>query len=109
MKELDIYKLFSDCVIKSMGVGWKPAKVKFYQNDIFGIFDCVVIDNNARFSFYQLTTADHKSHRLKKMIEFFEQNLIDIPPQAYLALYYPVAKKFVIIQLSSGNEKTILI
>lgn len=70
--------------IGDKGVIWKPAKVKFYQNDIFGIFDCVVLMKNGEFLFIQITTKKHVSDRRKKIKKFLEDNSIVAPKNAVI-------------------------
>lgn len=58
---------------------WFPPKVKFYPNDIFGVFDFVSISPASEIYFVQLTTLSHVSHRRRKILEFFGANHVRVP------------------------------
>ncbi len=56
-------------------VYWYPAKVKFKQNDIFGVFDLVCWrKRTTNIKFLQLTTLSNLSARKKKIEGFLRKN-----------------------------------
>ncbi|MFH1509594.1 MAG: hypothetical protein ABID67_00375 [Candidatus Nealsonbacteria bacterium] len=58
-------------------VYWYPAKVKFKQNDIFGVFDLVCWKKKTtEIKFLQLTTYPNISSRRKKIRGFIDENKI---------------------------------
>lgn len=50
---------------------WKPAKVKFAETDIFGIFDLIAVRRGDLPYFIQLTTYSNASKRCRKIMDFF--------------------------------------
>lgn len=74
-KESLIRKKAVEIMTKGKWVTWWPAKVKFKQNDIFGIFDIVCCKKGAgKLKFIQLTTVPNLSARRKKIRSFLETN-----------------------------------
>lgn len=63
-------------ILESEGfVYWYPAKVRFKQNDIFGVFDLVCWKKKTtKIKFLQLTTLPNFSARRKKIREFLDRN-----------------------------------
>lgn len=56
-------------------VCWHPAKVKYKQNDIFGVFDLVCWQRKTtNIKFIQLTTLPNLSTRKKKIKNFLKKN-----------------------------------
>jgi len=63
-------------ILKDWGcLVWYPAKIKYKENDIFGIYDLVVIDEKGT-RWIQLTTLSNVSVRKKKIL-----NAIKLYPQ----------------------------
>ena len=59
---------------------WFPAKVRFKQNDIFGVFDLVCCKKGAgNLKFIQLTTVSNLSTRRKKIQSFLKINRLNRP------------------------------
>ena len=58
-------------------ITWYPSKVKFKQNDIFGIIDLLALKGKNKKNI-QLTTLSNLSARRKKIISFIEKNKIQI-------------------------------
>lgn len=82
--------ILSDCGY----VFWYPPKVKFYERDIFGIFDLVAVKDNV-VHFIQLTTISHLSHRRRKIKEFFAKHSVKIP-HSYVWAYAPMDGDFIV-------------
>ncbi|MDO8663795.1 MAG: hypothetical protein Q7K28_03105 [Candidatus Wildermuthbacteria bacterium] len=56
---------------------WYPPKVKFKQNDIFGVFDIICCKKKVGdLKFIQLTTVSNLSARRKKIQNFLTENKI---------------------------------
>lgn len=49
---------------------WCPAKVKWQESDIFGVFDCVAVKGSV-IRFIQWTTKSNVSARKKKINRFY--------------------------------------
>lgn len=64
-------------------VYWFPPRVKFYQNDIFGVFDFVAIDKFSNLIFVQITSASNMSARFKKVDEFLTRHQIVLNAQIW--------------------------
>lgn len=76
-KEAVIRKKALEILEKNNFVSWYPAKVKFKQNDIFGVFDLVCWKKkSAEIKFLQLTTSPNISARRKKIKAFIAENKI---------------------------------
>lgn len=76
--EATIRKRACEILKKEGYIVWYPAKVKYYQNDIFGLFDCVAVkDSDVRY--IQWTSAPNMSARKKKIETFFNENEVWIP------------------------------
>ena len=70
-----IRKKAIDILGKEGFVYWYPAKVRYKQNDIFGIFDLVCWrKKTTKIKFLQLTTLPNFSTRKKKIKRFLEKN-----------------------------------
>ncbi len=54
------------------GLLWFPPKVRFYECDIFGVYDCLFFSADEVY-FIQLTTLTNLSHRRKKIVSKFNQ------------------------------------
>ena len=76
--EAFIRKKALEVLDKEKWVYWYPARVKFKQNDIFGVFDLVCCrQNSGSLKFIQLTTASNLSARRKKIQTFLRENKIN--------------------------------
>lgn len=74
-KEAEIRKKAVQILEKEKFICWYPAKVKYKQNDIFGVFDLVCWQKRtANIKFVQLTTLSNLSARRKKIKDFFKKN-----------------------------------
>jgi len=77
-KEAEIRKKAIQILEKEKWIVWWPSKVKFKQNDIFGIFDMICWKKIAgNLKFIQLTTLSNLSTRRKKIRDFFKKNKIN--------------------------------
>lgn len=76
-KESVIRKKAVEILEKKGFVYWYPAKVRFKQNDIFGVFDLVCWrKKTSDIKFVQLTTCSNLSARRKKIDGFIRTNRI---------------------------------
>ncbi|MDP2664153.1 MAG: hypothetical protein Q8P08_01825 [bacterium] len=74
-REALIRKKAVEILEKEGFVYWYPAKVKFQQNDIFGVFDLVCWQKRTtKIKFLQLTSLSNFSARKKKVKEFLRKN-----------------------------------
>lgn len=78
-KEAVIRKKAIEILEKERWIVWWPAKVKFRQTDIFGIFDLICWKKNiGNFKLIQLTTVSNLSARRKKISNFFKENKMNL-------------------------------
>lgn len=66
---------------------WFPPKGKFTVQDIFGIFDCIVMDIYGNTFFVQLTTKNNRAARVGKILNFGNMNLKIIPSNWLIAVF----------------------
>jgi len=92
-------------VVKDLKKGgwtyWTPPNIKFYQRDIFGVFDLIAL-RAQKVRLIQYTTKTHLSHRRNKIKLFFQENAIHIT-FAYVYAYDKKNKK--LIKEKIRNEK----
>ena len=55
---------------------WVPRKVKYWETDIFSIYDCICIGRSG-FLFVQWTTLSNMSARRKKIRRFLDELNVD--------------------------------
>lgn len=76
-KEAVIRKKAIAILTKEKWVCWWPPKVKFKQNDIFGIIDLLALRGN-KLKKIQLTTLPNVSMRRKKIIGFLKKFRVEL-------------------------------
>ena len=101
-KESEIRKKAVEILGKKKFLCWYPAKVKFKQNDIFGIFDLICWKGKtSEIKFIQLTTKANLSTREKKIKKFLKKNRL--PKRNFLNIevwgWCKKEKKFKIIEI----------
>lgn len=99
MKE-KIIKKHAVARLKAGGwVCWAPAKVRFYENDIFGVFD-VICWREQYLTFIQLTSVSNIRTRERKVRRFLEKNKLTIPSAVYVEIWgIKKDKSFKIIEI----------
>jgi len=79
MKEKEIKKRAIEQINKQGGVAWCPPKVKWLkENDVFGIFDAIVIYPPSNIVFIQWTTKSNIRAREKKILSFLKSRKVSI-------------------------------
>lgn len=78
MREAGIKKKVYAAMEKEGYIGWSPAKVKYRETDIFGIYDGVFI-KDSHIRWLQWTSRSNISARRKKIQKFFDDNDVFIP------------------------------
>jgi len=83
---------------------WYPAKIKFKQNDIFGVFDLICWKKRVgELKFIQLTTLPNLSTRRKKIKNFLKRNKISLSARSDIKIeiwaWSKREKKFRIIKI----------
>jgi len=63
-------------------VVWYPCKVKFKQNDIFGIIDMLALKGRGRKNI-QLTTLPNISAKRKKITNFLKTFKVELPVEIW--------------------------
>lgn len=77
-REAEIRKKAVGILEEEKWVYWYPPKVRFKQNDIFGVFDMVCCQKKTgNLKFIQLTTVSNLSTRRKKIQNFFKENKVN--------------------------------
>lgn len=77
-RENEIRKKAVEILKKKKFLVWYPPKVKFKQNDIFGIFDLICWEKRkGNLKFIQLTTLSNLSTRRKKIQNFLKKNKLN--------------------------------
>jgi hypothetical protein len=94
MKEAAIRKKVIEALARDGWVTWHPPKARFYQTDIFGVFD-VIAARDRRVRFVQLTSAANVSARRRKIEAFFQATGVQFP-LAEVWGYDPKGRGFVI-------------
>ena len=64
---------------------WYPAKVRYKQNDIFGIIDLLALKKN-KMRYIQLTTLPNVARQRKKILSFFKKNKVKLPVEIWVWL-----------------------
>jgi len=67
---------------KENWICWYPSKVKYKQNDIFGIIDLLAIKGR-RMKKIQLTTLPNISTRRKKILNFLKEFKVELPVEIW--------------------------
>ena len=73
MKESTLRKKAIDILQKADWVTWRPPRVKFFETDVFGIFDILAWKLD-ELRGIQITTLPNKSARIKKIQNFLIKN-----------------------------------
>lgn len=77
-KEAEIRKKAVEILEQNKWTYWYPPKVRFKQNDIFGVFDMVCCKKRSGdLKFIQLTTVSNLSTRRKKIQNFLKENKVN--------------------------------
>ncbi|TSC75935.1 MAG: hypothetical protein G01um101430_105 [Parcubacteria group bacterium Gr01-1014_30] len=59
-------------------ITWYPSKVRFKQNDVFGIIDLLALKGR-KLRHIQLTTPKNVARCRKKILDFFKKNKVKLP------------------------------
>jgi len=87
-KESEIRKKATQKLDKEKFIYWYPAKVRFKQNDIFGIFDIICFRKKiGKLKFIQLTTLSNLSTRRRKINSFLKKNKINSSFRAKIEIW----------------------
>jgi len=90
MKEALLRKKATHFLQSQGWVVWFPKKVKFWETDIFGVYDILAAKKN-RLRFIQITTLSNLSARRKKIDRFLISNRVKIPSEVWA---YDAKKKY---------------
>ena len=81
-KESEIRKKALKILADDRWVCWYPPKVRFKQNDVFGIIDVLALKGNQRKNI-QLTTLPNVSAKRKKITAFLTKNQVALPVEIW--------------------------
>ena len=81
-KEAQIRKKVVEILEKEDWIVWYPSKVKYKQNDIFGIIDLLAIKGKKQKNI-QITTISNISARRKKIINFIKKSKVELPVEIW--------------------------
>jgi Holliday junction resolvase-like predicted endonuclease len=65
---LRIEKLAVDCLKKNKFLAWKPIRVRFHSQDIFGLFDIIAI-NKKELKLIQVQKERKRPYKIKKIFK----------------------------------------
>lgn len=105
MKEVELTKKAIDKLESDGFVVWKPNKVKFMQNDIFGVFDLVAVKRGSLPVFIQLTTYSNASKRCRKIMKFFTDNNVSLTHSYVWAWQNGKFRRYVVLPDTYGEIK----
>lgn len=81
-KEAVIRKKAIEILEEAGWITWYPSKVKFKQNDIFGIIDLLAIKGGEQKNI-QLTTLPNISTKRKKITNFLKKFKVELPVEIW--------------------------
>ena len=82
MREVEIRKKAVEKLKKGGWITWFPAKVRFKQNDIFGIIDLLAVKGKIMKKI-QLTTLPNVSTKRKKIKNFLKKFKVELPVEIW--------------------------
>lgn len=80
---------------------WYPGKIRYKQNDIFGIIDLLALKGRQKKNI-QLTTLSHISDRRKKIISFLKEFKVDLLVEVWA--WNSVKKTFKIEKVNHNTQ-----
>lgn len=80
---------------------WYPGKIRYKQNDIFGIIDLLALKGRQKKNI-QLTTFVNLSTRRKKIINFFKKFKVELPIEIWA--WNSVKKTFKIEKVNHNTQ-----
>lgn len=81
-KEIATRKKAVDELKQNGWVVWYPAKIRFKQNDVFGIIDLLALKGK-KMRYIQLTTPANVSRCRKKILAFFKKERVKLPVEIW--------------------------
>ncbi len=84
-----IEKIAFDLLKKKRYLVWKPVRVKFHSQDIFGLFDIVAL-NKKEIKFIQVQKERKRPYKVKKIFKLPKPKRVSYE----LWVYEPKLKKF---------------
>lgn len=81
-KEAETRKKAVKELTKKGWVVWYPAKVRFKQNDIFGIIDLQAL-KGSKLRHIQLTTMPNIARCRRKILNFFNKKRVKLPVEIW--------------------------
>ncbi|PIR91151.1 hypothetical protein COU02_01020 [bacterium (Candidatus Gribaldobacteria) CG10_big_fil_rev_8_21_14_0_10_37_46] len=82
MKEAEIRKKAIKILTDRNWICWFPSKVRYKQNDIFGIIDLLAIKRK-KMKKIQLTTLPNLSIKRKKITNFLKKNKVQMTVEVW--------------------------
>jgi len=77
MREAEIRKRCLQILNEAEWICWHPSKVRFKQNDVFGIIDVLAVKGKQKKNI-QLTTLANVSARRRKILDFLRENKVEL-------------------------------
>ena len=81
-KEAEIRKKALKILADDKWIYWYPSKVRFKQNDVFGIIDVLALKGKRRKNI-QLTTLPNISTKRKKILNFLKRFQVELPVEIW--------------------------
>lgn len=82
-REAEIRKKAIQQLIIKGWLTWHPSKVRYKQNDIFGIIDLLALRKN-KMRYIQLTTPPNLARQRKKILSFFRKKGVKLPVEIWV-------------------------
>ena len=82
MKEAVIRKKAIEILSDGGWVCWYPAKVKYHETDIFGVYD-LICGSGSTIRLIQLTTLSNVSARRRKIKAFTDKHKLNLPSEIW--------------------------
>ncbi|PIZ89446.1 MAG: hypothetical protein COX89_01550 [Candidatus Nealsonbacteria bacterium CG_4_10_14_0_2_um_filter_37_10] len=84
-KEIETKKKAIQELISRGWLIWYPSKIRYKQNDIFGIIDLLALKRR-KMRYIQLTTLPNLARQRKKILNFFKKEKVKLPVEIWVWL-----------------------
>lgn len=94
IRYLLVEELKRDWAVDNIAI-FAPARVRYFQTDIFGVFDVIAIHPRTKIIYFiQITSKQHRSERFRKIIEWLKKYELFNFSNGWLYCYDSIKKKF---------------
>lgn len=103
LNESEIRKRAIEILKKKKWIFWYPARIKYRQNDIFGIIDLLAL-RGKKLKYIQLTTLPNLARQRKKILNFFKEFKVKLPVEIWA--WNSSKKTFKIERINGSSSKS---